>query len=185
MQSFCLGQVISGAIKGAILTGISVLIGYLVIGLGAPFYLFLVAAFTISSIAIMGGFLDLAVGIVFGLIGNWIVFGMELIPDHFTTLILENLDLYLEDPPKSLGILLPGWVFVLVLFVSTVLLSFLKPGPDDENAFLFISLGVGIVAGLIFFIVYREQLDIQFVESLSLYGAVLGFIGGMLPGSPL
>ena len=117
MQSFCLGQVISGTVKGAILVGIGVLIGYLVIGLGSPFFLFLIGTFAISSIGIMGGLLDLAVGVVLGVLANWILIGLELVPPDFESRIIENFQLVFDQPPNSLGILLGGWIFVSLLFL--------------------------------------------------------------------
>lgn len=147
--------------------------------------MFLLGAFALSSIGIMGGLLDLAVGVVLGALANLIFFGLELVPPAFESRIIENFQLVFDNPPNSLGILVGGWIFVSILFIAVVLLSFVKPGPDDSNGFLLISLGVGIVAGLILFFVFRQEPDLQLIKTLGIYGGVMGFVGGMLPGSPL
>jgi hypothetical protein len=133
----------------------------------------------------MGGLLDLAVGVVLGALANLILFGLELVPPAFESHIIENFQLVFDNPPNSLEILIGGWVFVSILFIAVVLLSFVKPGPDDGNGLLLISLVVGIVAGLIFYFVFRQEPDLWLIKSLGIYGGVMGFIGGILPGSPL
>ena len=86
MQAFCSGQILSGVIKAIILAGISVLTGYLIIGLGNPIYLFLIGAFAIALVALSGGLADLGVGV------------MQVIFNHVREIAIFNTLLNQVDP---------------------------------------------------------------------------------------
>lgn len=185
MQAFCSGQILSGVIKAIILAGISVLTGYLIIGLGSPIYLFLIGAFAIALVALSGGLADLGVGVLLGIFANWILFGYELIPQKYETLVFSNFKTAFENPPTSFGILISGWVFLFFLFIASLILTFIKPGPDIGTPIFFISLIVGIIVGVIFFFVFQDQSGSQLLRALAIYGGIIGFVGGLIPGPPI
>ena len=185
MQAFCSGQILSGVIKAIILAGISLLTGYLIIGLGSPVYLILIGTFAIALVALSGGLTDLGVSVLLGIFANWILFGYELIPQKLETLVLSNFESAFENPPTSLGILIPCWVFLFFLLIASIILTFIKPGPDIGKPIFFISLVVGIIVGVIFLFVFQEQSGSQLLKALAIYGGIIGFIGGLIPGPPI
>ena len=184
MQGFCLGQAISGAIKGVIVAAIAAVLGYLLLGIGGGFIWFLVLGIMVSCIAILGNVVQLVGGLVAGgllfLIASW----ANIPSEEFETLLSTNLAVALDDPQKAAGTIITAAIFIIGLFIMVILLYFILPGPEDENAMIIISLGIGVVAGLILFFIHGSHPDPQLVRSTTIFGGIVGFISGLLPGHP-
>jgi len=185
MQGFCLGQVISGVIKGALLAIIAAVIGYLMFGLDAGFVWFLVAGVVISCIAILGNVVQLVLGLIAGtilyLFSSWVQFP----PREFVNLLEKNLYQSFDDPQKAAAALVTAGIFIVGLFIAVILFYFFGPGPSDENALIIISLVVGAVAGLIVFFFHGSPPDSQVVTTFAITGGIIGFLSGLLPGNPI
>jgi hypothetical protein len=184
MQSCCVGQIISGFIKAGLIAGISALIGYLLIGLGSNFLLLMLGLLSVSILAIEGGLFDLGIGFILGLLSNLIVHWFQLVPQGLESSILSNFNQLLENPPASLDLLIPAWIFIIIFSIGVIPISFIKPGADDENVLLFAGVAVGIIAGLVFYFIFRDQPGPELIKSLTIFGSVIGFIGGLIPGLP-
>jgi hypothetical protein len=181
-----MGQVSSGLIKAAIIAAIAVAVGFCIISLGNGFFWFILGGIIVSAFAILGGILDLAVGLILDIMAYWVLVGLNLLPkEKLLSLLTKNLETVLENPQKGANILIPVGFFLAGLFIVVIILSFIKPGPGDGRVILAASLATGLVAGVILFLLHGRVPDLRLVKSISLFGGIVGFIGGMMPGPPL
>jgi hypothetical protein len=185
MQAFCLGQIISGVIRGFIIALIGTAVGYLILGLGNGILWFLVGGMIVFAIAILGGVIDLVAGLFAGILLRWALLGLENPLEIFEALLSTNLEFTFDSPQKAAGVLLTTGVFILGVFIASILLSFIKPGSRDGNVELVVSIVIGLVAGGILFLIYGRVPSVQFVKTISILAGILGFVVGLKPGPPL